>query len=93
MAKLEPNDTFQDRGLIKITDGLFVADITGSGEVKVLSSSELDELIQSKGTEKFIATRDINELFLQILTQLKILVAQNNEVHNLKMGEKDIERS
>jgi len=35
MPVLEPNDLFQDRGLIKITDGIRVAEINASNELLV----------------------------------------------------------
>ena len=39
MAVLEPNDSFQDRGLIKITDGIRTAEITNANELLVTQGS------------------------------------------------------
>ncbi len=36
MATLEPNDIFQDRGVIKVTDGTHILDINNDGSIKVI---------------------------------------------------------
>lgn len=87
MADLDPNDAFQDRGLIKVTDGSQIMELDSKGNIV---ESNLSNVLDSKGSQKFITTRDVNELFSEILVQLKIIVAQNNEVHDLTITELDI---
>lgn len=53
--------------------------------------TELKGTTATKGGQKYVFTRDINELFSDILIQLKIIVAQNNEAYDLTMNETDIE--
>lgn len=89
MAKLEPNDLFQDRGVVKITDGTYILDIVDG---KIIEST-LDAVSSSRGDQRFLTTRDVNELFSEILVQLKIIVAQNNEVHDLNLKECDVGRN
>lgn len=88
MAKLDSNDAFQDRGLIKLTDGTNVVEITKDGELK--TKDTFSDFKETKGGQKYIVVRDINETFSQILIQLKVIVAQNNEVHDLRMSETDV---
>ncbi len=69
MAELEPNDLWQDRGIIKIADGVNSVDITSDSELKVI-----DESTQTTtGAQKQSNVRDSegNELLFGIYKELK----------------------
>jgi hypothetical protein len=58
MAVLEPNDSFQDRGLIKITDGIRTAEINSSNELLVTQGSltgAIDGLNETFEDTSFVA--------------------------------------
>ena len=71
MAELEPNDTWQDRGIIKLTDGQYVLEVTKDGELK----TEIDEDIASTtGGQQTVFSQDqeTRNLLNSILKQLKV---------------------
>ena len=73
-------------------DSAVVTDIDEIATNTKGTNTRLDTFTQTKGGQKFLVVRDINELFSETLTQLKIIVAQNNEVHDLNINELDIRR-
>lgn len=81
MAELQPNDAFQDRGLIKITDGKFIADITSDGELKTTNKS----LKETSGGFSFVKTRDDDSI--QVLKDIVIQLRLNNDYLSRVIGE------
>lgn len=54
------------------------------------TETELKGTTATKGGQKYLFTKDINELFTEILIELRIITAQNNEAYDLTMSEKDV---
>jgi len=80
MADLEPNDTFQDRGLVKITDGKQILELDAKGNVV---ESTLSDISATKGGQKYIFVTDTSGVFKEMLQQLKI----NNAHLSILTGE------
>jgi len=85
MADLTSNDAWQDRGVVKLTDGSYVADITSDGEIKVKDSSN----VINAGGEKHLVvdSNSINSLLGRVLKELKKMNIQlamitDNEIKN-----------
>jgi hypothetical protein len=72
MAELEPNDKHQERGVIKISDGSYVVDVTADGELKVID--KLEDTTSTAGGQKqvFVQDDESRDLLNSILKQLKI---------------------
>jgi len=87
MADLEPNDRLQDRGVIKVTDGSQVLELDSSGNIV---ESNLTDAAVFNGGQKYIFVSDINELFYEILVELKIANAHLEIVSSEKITRKDI---
>ncbi len=84
MAELEPNDLFQDRGIIKITDGLSTVDINEDGSLKVDTDNSTFPAPQTD--------RDTIECLLSdIVTQIKLTNCYLAEMINEKFDADDIE--
>ncbi len=71
ISTLEPNDLYQDRGVVKVTDGTYVTDITEDGELKVKDLKE--DLSSTIGGQKTAFTQDIGSQMLlsDILKEMK----------------------
>lgn len=77
MAELEPNDSWQDRGIIKITDGTSVVDISTDGELKTKDTHSSTS--STSGGQKIIFVQDdeTRNLLGKILKELKIMNLHN----------------
>ncbi len=71
MAELDPNDLWQDRGVIKVTDGVTLVEVTENSELKV--SDDQTDTTSTSGGQKQVNVVDVdsNQVLGDILKELK----------------------
>lgn len=90
MAELEPNDAYQDRGLVKLTDGSYVVDITSDGELKTKADQNL---ISTSGGQQVIFVQDdeTRNLLNSVLKELKIMNLHLTLMTDCHLKNEDVE--
>ena len=90
VADVEPNDIWQDRGHIKVTDGTYVLDVTSDGQIKVKVDPDISD---TEGGQKYVFTNDqeTRNLLNGILKQMKLMNFQLSLMTDCSLKPSDVE--
>lgn len=84
MSTLEPNDSFQDRGVVKITDGTNVLDINPDGSLKQTRDTNLEG-----GGKVTVGTTAVEVTFTATPNSI-VISAANDNLGTLYIGKSDV---
>ena len=92
MALLEPNDLFQDRGVVKVTDGVEVIDVNANGSINVEivgGSGVLPDTNLEGGGPVTVGTTPVEMDFTNTTNSI-ILKAADNNLGTLYVGKSNV---
>jgi hypothetical protein len=84
MAVLDPNDAWQDRGVIKVTDGTNVLEINSDGSLKTTRDTDLEG-----GGIISVGTTAVEVTFTAVPNSI-IISAANDNIGTLYIGKSDV---
>lgn len=90
MAELTPNDLWQDRGIIKVTDGTYFVDVDQNGKLHIKFDSDFND-IEGNAHQINVSDLESRNLLNSILKQLKIMNFHLSTMTDLCVEHGDVE--